>query len=85
MFAALAHSIVMVLAGLMARELGGKRLAQVFAAIATAIAPIALAEGAMVMYVTFDFLWSVLIAYFIIRLLKRRPTLVAGIGVGSSE
>lgn len=70
MFAALAQSVVMVLAGLMAKELGGKRVTQILAAIATAIAPIALAEGAMVMYVTFDFLWSVLIAYFIIRLLK---------------
>jgi 4-amino-4-deoxy-L-arabinose transferase-like glycosyltransferase len=81
MFAALAHSIVMVLAGLMARELGGKRPAQVLAAIAAAIAPIALAEGAMVMYVTFDFLWSVLIAYFIIRLLKSEdPRWWLGIG-----
>lgn len=69
-FAALAQSISMVLAGLMARELGGRRIAQVVAALATAIAPIALAEGAMVMYVTFDFLWSVLVAYFTIRLLK---------------
>jgi 4-amino-4-deoxy-L-arabinose transferase-like glycosyltransferase len=80
-FAALAQSIVMVLAGLMARELGGKRPAQILAAIATAIAPIALAEGAMVMYVTFDFLWSVLIAYFIIRLLKSEdPRWWLGIG-----
>jgi 4-amino-4-deoxy-L-arabinose transferase-like glycosyltransferase len=81
MFAALAQSIAMVLAGLMARELGGKRFTQILAAIATAIAPIALAEGAMVMYVTFDFLWSVLIAYFIIRLLKSEdPRWWLGIG-----
>jgi 4-amino-4-deoxy-L-arabinose transferase-like glycosyltransferase len=81
MFAALAHSIVLVLAGLMARELGGKRTAQILAAIATAIAPIAIAEGAMVMYVTFDFLWSVLIAYFVIRLLKSEdPRWWLGIG-----
>jgi 4-amino-4-deoxy-L-arabinose transferase-like glycosyltransferase len=81
MFAALAQSIVMVLAGLMARELGGKRATQILAAIATAIAPIVLVEGAMVMYVTFDFLWSVLIAYFIIRLLKSEdPRWWLGIG-----
>jgi 4-amino-4-deoxy-L-arabinose transferase-like glycosyltransferase len=81
MFAALAQSIVMVIAGLMARELGGKRQTQILAAIAVAIAPIALAEGAMVMYVTFDFLWSVLIAYFIIRLLKSEdPRWWLGIG-----
>jgi 4-amino-4-deoxy-L-arabinose transferase-like glycosyltransferase len=69
-FAALAHSIVMVLAGLMTRELGGRRLAQIVAALAAAIAPIALIQGSLIQYVTFDFLWSVLIAYLVIRLLK---------------
>jgi hypothetical protein len=81
MFAALAHSIVLVLAGLMARELGGKRPAQILAAVATATAPVALIQGATVMYVTYDFLWSVLIAYFIIRLLKsENPRWWLGIG-----
>ena len=81
MFAALAQSIIMVLAGLMARELGGKRATQILAAIATAIAPIALVEGATVMYMTFDFLWSVLIAYFAIRMLKSEdPRWWLGIG-----
>ena len=69
-FAALAHSIVLVLAGLMARELGGKRAAQILAALVSAIAPIALIQGSLIQYVTFDFLWSVLIAYLLIRLLK---------------
>jgi 4-amino-4-deoxy-L-arabinose transferase-like glycosyltransferase len=69
-FAALAHSIVLVLTGLMARELGGRRLTQVVAALAAAIAPIALIQGSLIQYVTFDFLWSVLIAYLVIRLLK---------------
>src|SRR5262245_37735672 len=53
--AALAHSIVLVLTGLMARELGGRRTAQVIAAIAAAIAPIALIQGSLIQYVTFDF------------------------------
>jgi 4-amino-4-deoxy-L-arabinose transferase-like glycosyltransferase len=70
MFAALAHSIVLVLTGLMARELGGRRLAQIVAALAAAIAPIALIQGSLIQYVTFDFLWSVLIVYLVIRLLK---------------
>jgi 4-amino-4-deoxy-L-arabinose transferase-like glycosyltransferase len=69
-FAALAHSIVLVLTGLMARELGGRRWAQILAALAAAIAPIALIQGSLIQYVTFDFLWSVLIAYLGIRLLK---------------
>jgi hypothetical protein len=81
MFAALAHSIVLVLAGLMARELGGKRAAQILAAVVTAIAPVALVQGATVMYVTYDFLWSVLIAYFVIRLLRSEdPRWWLGIG-----
>lgn len=69
-FPALAHSIVLVLAGLMARELGGRRSTQILAVVVTAIAPIALIQGSLIQYVTFDFLWSVLIAYFMIRLLK---------------
>ena len=69
-FAALAHSIVLVLTGLMARELGARRPAQILAALGAAIAPIALIQGSLIQYVTFDFLWSVLIAYLVIRLLK---------------
>ena len=69
-FSALAQSIVMILAGLMARELGGNRRTQIVAAVAVAIAPIALIQGALIQYVTFDFLWSVLIAYLMIKLLK---------------
>lgn len=56
-FAALAHSVVMVLAGLMARELGGRRMTQILAALVSAIAPIALIQGSLIQYVTFDFLW----------------------------
>ena len=69
-FSALAHGIVVVLTGLMARDLGGRRLAQIVAALSVAIAPIALIQGSLIQYVTFDFLWSVLIAYLVIRLLK---------------
>src|SRR5512139_1954978 len=53
-FSALASGIVLVLTGLMARELGGRRPAQVVAALAAAIAPIALIQGALIQYVTFD-------------------------------
>jgi hypothetical protein len=69
-FAALAFGIALVLSGLMARELGGNRRTQVIAAVAASIAPFALVQGALVQYVTFDFLWCVLLAYLVIRLLK---------------
>jgi uncharacterized membrane protein len=69
-FSALAQSLVMIIAGLMARELGGSRFAQVVTAVAVAIAPISLIQGALFQYVSFDYLWWVLLAYLIIRLLK---------------
>ena len=82
LFPSLAQAVVMVLAGLMARELGGKRLAQVVAAVAVAIAPVAFLAGALLSYSSFDVLWWVLIAYLMIRLLKSDdPRWWLGIGV----
>jgi hypothetical protein len=69
-FAVFAQSIAMVIAGLMARELGGRRPAQVVAALATAISPMSVCMGSMFQYITFDFLWWVLAAFFVIRLLR---------------
>ena len=62
-FPAFAQALVVVLSGLMARELGGKRLAQIVAALAVAIAPVSLGSGALLQYVAFDYLWWVLTAY----------------------
>src|SRR3990172_6227317 len=70
LFPALAQSLVLLLAGLMVHELGGSRLAQVVGALAVAIGPVSLNQGSVLMYVSFDYLWWVLIAYFAIRLLK---------------
>src|SRR5579872_3803750 len=69
-FASLAQGLAIVLTGCMSRELGGERTAQVVAALAMAIAPVSLAAGALFQYVTFDYLWWVLAAYFVIRLLN---------------
>jgi 4-amino-4-deoxy-L-arabinose transferase-like glycosyltransferase len=84
-FGALAQSIAIVLAGLMARELGGGRWAQIVAAVAVAIAPISLAESTLFQYVGLDYLWWVLIAYLTIRLLKSedpRGWLAIGVVIG---
>jgi 4-amino-4-deoxy-L-arabinose transferase-like glycosyltransferase len=70
MASVIAQAIVIVVTGLMARELGGGRLAQTTAALSVALAPLALFEGTEFQYTTFDYLWWVLIAYFVIRLLK---------------
>jgi hypothetical protein len=69
-FATLALAISMVLAGLMAREMGGKRWAQVTAALALAIAPYPMLGGSLFHYSSFDYLWWTVIAYMMIRLLK---------------
>jgi len=80
-FSALPPAIATVLTGLMARELGGKRCAQLVAASATAIAPVAFASGMLFQYVSFDYLWWVLTAYLLIRLLHSEdPRWWLGIG-----
>src|SRR5262249_20406260 len=68
------QGIVLVISGLMAREFGGKRLAQTIAALAVAISPVSLAAGRLFQYVSFDYLWWVLMAYFVIRLIKSGDT-----------
>jgi len=69
-FAAVAVSAVMVLAGLIAKELGGTRHTQVLSAIATGVAPFSLVQGAVLQYVSFDYLWDVTAIYGLVRLLK---------------
>ncbi|MFI5116258.1 MAG: glycosyltransferase family 39 protein [Terriglobales bacterium] len=70
LFSVIAQSLAIVVTGLMARELGGGRLAQVTAALTVALSPLPLFEATEFQYTTFDYLWWVLLAYFIIRLLK---------------
>jgi 4-amino-4-deoxy-L-arabinose transferase-like glycosyltransferase len=69
-FAAVAVSAVMILAGLITKELGGGRREQILTAIAVGISPVSLAQGAVFQYVAFDYLWGVAITYFSVRLLK---------------
>ncbi len=69
-FSALTQSIVMVIAGLMAKEFGGSRRVQILAALGAGINALSMVQGALFQYVAFDFLWVVLIAYFILRLLN---------------
>src|SRR5215468_8634694 len=80
-FAAVAVSAAMVIAGLIAKELGGGRLEQVLAAMATCIAPVAMAQGAVFQYVSFDYLWGVLATFFQVKLCKSGDALW-WIGIG---
>ncbi|MGA3213976.1 MAG: glycosyltransferase family 39 protein [Terriglobales bacterium] len=70
LFSVIAQATAIVVTGLMARELGGGRLAQVTAALAVALSPLPIFEGTEFQYTTFDYLWWVLIAYFTVLLLK---------------
>ncbi len=69
-FAVLAQAAIIVVSGLMARELGGQCLAQIATAVAVALSPLPIFGGTEFQYTSFDFLWWVLLAYFVIRLLK---------------
>ncbi|CAA9465817.1 MAG: hypothetical protein AVDCRST_MAG28-4065 [uncultured Rubrobacteraceae bacterium] len=87
-FPALASAGVVVLAGLMARELGGGRFAQGIAALATLVAPNILVFGTWLSMDAFDqFNWA-LASYALILVFKRgRPRLwlffglAAGVGL----
>ncbi|HTV83393.1 MAG TPA: glycosyltransferase family 39 protein [Acidobacteriaceae bacterium] len=70
LFSVIAQFFVVLLSGLMARELGGGRLAQAAAALAVALSPLPMFQGTEFQYSSFDLLWWVLIAYCAIRLLK---------------
>jgi 4-amino-4-deoxy-L-arabinose transferase-like glycosyltransferase len=80
-FAGLAQAIAVVLAGMMARDMGGRRGAQLVAAVAAV--PFCLGGGYEMQYVAFDCLAWVSTAYFIVRLLvSEDPRWWLGIGVG---
>jgi 4-amino-4-deoxy-L-arabinose transferase-like glycosyltransferase len=70
LFSIFAQGAVIILTGLMARELGARRRAQMVAAFAVAITPVAFFDAVVSTYSSFDLLWWVVIAYLLIRLLK---------------
>ncbi len=79
---ALAHAALVVLTGLMARELGGGRFAQGLAAGATLLSPTFLGVANLFSMDPFDQLWWVLAAYLVLRLHARgQPRLWTLVGV----
>jgi len=69
-FSAIMQSIAIVVSGLMARELGGGKAAQITTALAVAFSPLALFSGTEFQYTSFDFVWWLLIAFSVIRLMR---------------
>ncbi len=81
--AAVVNGAILVLAGLVARELGGRRAAQVLTACA--IFPLAVAFSSVLQYNTFDLLAWTLMVFFTARALRtgdERNWLGVGFGVG---
>jgi 4-amino-4-deoxy-L-arabinose transferase-like glycosyltransferase len=85
---ALAGACLVVVTGLMARELGGGRFAQVLAGLGTLVTAVFLATSSIFSMDILDALWWALATYIVIRLLRRdQPRLwllfgvVAGLGL----
>src|SRR6516225_5559311 len=61
------QAVALVLTGVMAKEMGGGRWAQVVAALAGV--PFCLGAGALMQYISFDYVCWVWVAYCVVRLL----------------
>jgi 4-amino-4-deoxy-L-arabinose transferase-like glycosyltransferase len=82
-FSALVQAISVVLTSCMAKDMGGRRAAQIVAACASI--PFSLGAGALMQYVSFDYFAWVLTAFFLVRLLKTsnpRYFLLVGASIG---
>jgi len=85
LFSVLVQSIAIFVTGRIAWELGGGRMAQMAATVSAALGLLPLFEGTEFQYSSFDFLWWVLAAYFVVRLLKTenpRWWLAIGVTIG---
>jgi hypothetical protein len=69
---ALAGATTVVLAALIARELGGRRRAQTFAALATALSPVIIAATHLLSTAGFDIFFWALLSWLFVRLLRTR-------------
>ena len=69
-FAVIAEGLVMLLTGLMIRDLGGRRWMQIIGAVAVATTPISIVQAGLFQYETLDYMCWVLLAFMVIRLLK---------------
>jgi hypothetical protein len=81
LFSVIAQAVVILVSGLMARDLGGSRLAQVATSVSVGLSGLPIFEATEFQYTTFSFLWWVLVCWFTIRLLKTEdPRWWIGIG-----
>src|SRR6202167_6170969 len=84
-FVAVAQGLAFLFTGLAAHEIGGHRWAQLVAAAAVAVSGFSLFHGGLMSYSSLDYLWCVLAAYSVARLLRTqnpRWWLVVGTAIG---
>ena len=82
---AFAAAVVVAVAGLLARELGGQRAAQLVAAASMAVASLLLGAGHLLSTTTFDLLAWALLLWLVVRVLRtgnQRLWLVVGVVAG---
>jgi hypothetical protein len=68
LFSGIAQAAATLLAGLIARELGGARGAQLLASFAVCCVPFSMIAGSMLQYTSLDYLWWVLAAWMLLRI-----------------
>ena len=71
---ALAAGLLVLLASLIARELGGGKVAQLFAALAVATSPVFIRTGVLFQPVVFDEMWWTLALYALAKLGAESPS-----------
>ncbi len=86
LFSVLAQAAVIFVTGIMTRDLGGGRLAQIMAALAVALSGVPIFEATEFQYTSFSYFWWVLVCWFVVRLLKTENprwwiAIVAAIGL----
>ncbi len=70
LFAVLAQAAATLVAARITRDVGGQRFAQAAAALAVALSPISIHYGTELIYSSFDYLWWILTAWFLVRLVN---------------
>lgn len=84
-FAAVAQAVATLMAGLIARELGGRRMAQVVAALAVTAAPFSMLQGGEMQYAGVELAWWTSATWMLLRLVNgshRRWWLGVGLMIG---
>src|SRR5205823_2683500 len=71
-FPALAGALTVLVTGLVTRELGGNRFAQVAAVVSTMMAPLFIAANGLLMPISVDILVWTFSSYLVLRIIKYR-------------